>query len=356
MAIIFDDPATIGSTSSLRVFEDTGGKNVWYAPTLWKLSTISGQAAISYYNNSAKDVSFLQMVVEGWIDQSELDSISAQARARGGTITPVNFLGKSDAGVLGSKLTVLQEFPEDNTFRFKVNGGQGGSFAGTIPIVLSMNSVTGEIIADEIRTKGIGLVMQFGGVIRGVQSTMDATVTIDYDKCYEVLQTHVSWHWWVVSGDIQAAWQSLTETGAVRVHINGGTADQKAIVYKTAEFLRDLFLKPSLSTVTAPAHPDGGIVNVSVRYEKINEHKHFEITFKEREYIDSSYNVAAVTMEHKLGGPVHLDASNAMTFELLTGITMGSSLVDADFISMAPFRVRNRIKNIPALAHLLDRL
>jgi hypothetical protein len=170
-----------------------------------------------------------------------------------------------------------------------------------IPIVLSMNYLTGQIVKDVIQTKDIGMVLQFGAVVRGATTTFEAEIDIDYDRTYELLATHVSWNWWIWSGDVQAAWQTLTTTGAIKVKILGGTADQKTMIYKMMEFMRDLFFKPELSTVTTPNHPTGGIINTSLRYEKTNEHKHFHFTLNESDFTEAPFNSACMTGKQDLG-------------------------------------------------------
>jgi hypothetical protein len=300
MAMILDVPSGLPSPASMVLFDDTTGAVVYYAPKEWRLRNISGQPAISYYENKGADVAFVQMEFEPWFEASDLGDLRQRAQSLNKNVEPVRYLGKDEQGRAQSSIVVLMSFPDDPKFRFQVAGGKGGFLGNPIPIVLSMNYLTGQIVRDVIQSKNIGMVLQFGAVIRGATTTFEADIDIDYDRTYEMLSTHVSWNWWIWSGDVQAAWQTLTTTGAIKVNILGGTADQKTMVYKTMEYMRDLFFKPELSTISAPSHPTGGIIKTSVRYEKTNEHKHFHLTLRERDFTEAPFHSACMTGKQDL--------------------------------------------------------
>jgi hypothetical protein len=300
MAMILDVPSGVNSPESMVLFDDTLGRVLYYAPKEWRLRTLKDKPAISYYENKTADIAFLQMEFEPWFESEDLATIRKVAQALGKSVEPVRYLGKNEQGKAQSSIEVLMSFPDDPRFQFKVAGGLGGFLGNPIPIVLSMNYLTGQIVKDVIQSKEIGMVLQFGAVVRGATTTFEAEIVIDYDKTYEILSTHVSWKWWIWSGDVQAAWQTLTTTGAVTVKILGGTADQKTMIYKMMEAMRDLFFKSELSTVTTPAHPSGGIVNTSLRYEKIHEHKHFTFTLSERDFTEAPFNSACMTGKQDL--------------------------------------------------------
>jgi hypothetical protein len=295
MAMILDVPSYLPSPASMVLFDDTTGAVVYYAPKEWRLRNVNGQPTISYYENKDADVAFLQMEFEPWFEASDLDDVRRRAQSLNKNVEPVRYLGKDEQGSSQSSMVVLISFPEDPRFRFQIAGGKGGFLGNPIPIVLSMNYLTGQIVKDVIQSKNIGMVLQFGAVVRGATTTFEADIDINYDRTYELLSTHVSWNWWIWSGDVQAAWQTLTTSGAITVNILGGTADQKTMIYKTMEAMRDIFFKPELSTVTTPAHPTGGIINTSLRYEKINEHKHFHLTLRERDFTEAPFNSACMT-------------------------------------------------------------
>jgi len=300
MTMILDVPSGLPSPQSMVLFDDTTGAVVYYAPKEWRLRNINGQAAISYYENKGADVAFVQMEFEPWFEVNDLDDLRKIAKSLNKNVEPVRYLGKDEQGTSQSSIVVLISFPDDSKFRFQIAGGKGGFLGNPIPIVLSMNYLTGQIVKDVIQSKNIGMVLQFGAVVRGATTSFEADIDINYDRTYELLSTHVSWNWWIWSGDVQAAWQTLTTSGAITVNILGGTADQKTMIYKTMEFMRDLFFKPELSTVTTPSHPTGGIINTSLRYEKINEHKHFHLTLRERDFTEAPFNSACMTGKQNL--------------------------------------------------------
>ena len=340
MTMILDTPPSINAPNSMALFDDTARNRIWYAPLVWKLHTVNGAPAITYYNNPSANVSFLQMIFAPWVEPADFQSVLAQAQRQGKTLAPVNYLGKND-GKLGSSLEVLIDLPEDEAFRFKANGGKGGTLQNPIPLVLNMNSVTGEIIADVVRQQNIGMVLNFSCVVRGAISSFEANVYVDYDRCYEVFSARTSWNWWLVSGDIQSMWQSLEEKGGVRVEILGGTLDQKALVYRMAEWLRDMFLKPTVASGTAPGDPNTGIINVSVRYERIHEHKVFTLEFRERDFIDAPITTAAFTGQHPIA-PVRLDEQPMVT-SLLEMASTEAQRVKGDFVPLSVIRTYNRL-------------
>lgn len=300
MAMILDVPSGLPSPASMVLFDDTTGGVVYYAPKEWRLRNVNAQPAISYYENKSADVAFLQMEFEPWFEANDLNDIRTRAQALNKNVEPVRYLGKNEQGKAQSSLAVLISFPDDPKFRFQVAGGNGGFLGNPIPIVLSMNYLTGQIVRDIIQSKNIGMVLQYGAVVRGATTTFEADIDINYSRTYELLSTHTSWNWWIWSGDVQAAWQTLTTSGGITVNILGGTPDQKTMIYKTMEFMRDLFFKPELSTVTAPSHPTGGIINTSLRYEKINENKHFHLILRERDFTEAPFNSACMTGKQDL--------------------------------------------------------
>jgi hypothetical protein len=304
MTMILDVPSGLPSPQSMVLFDDTAGAVVYYAPKEWRLRVINGQPAISYYENKDADVAFVQMEFEPWFETNDLTDLRKLAQSLHKNVEPVRYLGKNEQGTSQSSIVVLISFPDDPRFRFQVAGGKGGFLGNPIPIVLSMNYLTGQIVRDVIQSKNIGMVLQFGAVVRGATTSFEADIDIDYDRTYEMLSTHVSWNWWIWSGDVQAAWQTLTTTGAITVNILGGTADQKTMIYKTMEFMRDLFFKPEVSGITAPAHPTGGIINTSLRYEKIHEHKHFHLTLRERDFTEAPFNSACMTGKQSLSSRI----------------------------------------------------
>jgi hypothetical protein len=330
MAMILDVPSGISSPASMVLFDDTMGNVIYYAPKEWRLRTINGVPAISYYENQSADVAFLQMEFEPWFEPTDLADLNKRAQQLNKSVNPVRYLGKDDlTQTAQSSITVLITFPDDPKFSFKIAGGKGGFLGNPIPIVLSMNFLTGRIVRDIVQTKNIGMVLQFGAVIRGATTTFQASIDINYDRTYEKLATRTSWNWWLWSGDVQAAWQDLTTSGAITVKTLGGTPDQKTMIYKTMEAMRDIFFKPELSTITTPSHPTGGIINTSLQYEKIHEHKIFHLDLDERDFSEAPFNSACMTgMQNLSPNP----SPNFMLERLLEMASAGGGQVRGDII------------------------
>lgn len=316
MTMILDVATKISSPSSFVLFDDTSGSVVHYLPCEWRLSVINGAPQISYLSDKNNDVAFLSMVLSPWIEQSELNAVKVLAEKLGIAVQPARYLGNDGGSNLGTKISFPYDFPDDPKFRCKVNGGQGGAFGNPIPLVISSNFLTGQILAKIANksgpsgVKGPGIIMQLSSMLRGATTTFHAVVSVDYDRTYEMFSMHTSWSWWVWSGDIQAAWQELIIRGAVKVEILGGTADQKTIAYKMAEWLRDMFFKPELGTITQPTHPNRGIINTSLRYEKIHEHKTFKVEFNERDFTDAPFACAVSTGQVDIG--VRVQSTNGL--------------------------------------------
>jgi hypothetical protein len=302
MTMILDVAATISSPPSMVLFDDTGHSSVYYAPREWRVAQINGRDAIQYNEWPSDDIAFLSVVMAPFVDPTELAGLKATAQRLGIVVQPVRYLGKDDMTGKGTRMTFPYAFPNDPKFRCDVNGGQGGSFANPIPMVFSTNLRVGRVLRDIVRdpAQPVGLVFQISSTIRGATTAFQAKVTLDYDRTYTLLSVSTSWSWWLWSGDFQAAWQTLLQSGAVKVEILGGTADQKTIAYKMAEWLRDMFFKAELGNVTHPQEPNTGIIRTSVRYEQQYEHKHFEIDFNERDFAEAPYTTSGCTGNHPL--------------------------------------------------------
>jgi len=300
MAMILDVPSSFPSPQSMVLFDDTTGRVVYCAPKEWRLRVVNGNPVISYYEDKAADVAFLQMEFEPWFEKDDLAAVRKLAQQQGKNVDPVRYLGKDEQGKAQTTIEVLISFPDDQKFRFQVAGGKGGFLGNPIPMVFSMNYLTGRIVKGVISSKEIGMVLQYGAAVRGATTSFEADIDINYDRTYEKLSTHVSWNWWIWSGDVQAAWQELTVSGAIKVNILGGTADQKTMIYKTMEFMRDIFFKPELSGVTTPTHPGTGIINTSLQYDKTHEHKTFHLELRERDFTEAPFNSACMTGRQNL--------------------------------------------------------
>lgn len=328
MAMILDLAPQISAPESMILFGDTDGRTIWWAPKVFNLYRHSGKPAIGFYENSSANVAFLQMVFAPWVNSNEYSDVLQKCQQLGLSLNPIRYLGKNESGTIGGRLYVIATFPDDPAFRFQANGGQGGFLNATIPLTISMNSLTGQVLKGIVGNTDIGLVLQYGAAVRGATTTFHAKIYINYDRTYERLSVHTSWNWWLWSGDIQAAWQDLTVSGAVRVEILGGTADQKAIIYKAAEFMRDLFFKPELGSVTEPSRPGDGLIKTTLTYEKTHEHKTFELEFKESEFTEAPLQVAAFTGRHALvAAETEDDFVLASAFESLA---RGGSRAEAD--------------------------
>ena len=332
MTMILDVATSITSPDSMVLFDDTTHKTVYYAPREWRLSNQGGNDMIQYNEWPDDDVAFLSIVLTPFFQAGELDELKKTAASLGLTAQPVRYLGKDDSGSSGGTIIVPYAFPSDSKFRCEVNAGKPGTFANPVPIVFSTNLKVGRMLRDIVRdaSQPVGMAFQIAQMIRGATTSFHARVTVDYDRTFEMLSIHTSWSWWVWSGDIQAAWQTLIQTGAITVEILGGTADQKTIAYKMAEWMRDMFFKPELGNVTQPSQPNSGIIRTSVRYEKQHEHKHFEVEFNERDFTEAPYNSVACTGTHPLGKSSLAALDLAMTRHLLDGVTRRGTLVRYD--------------------------
>lgn len=334
MTMILDVATTLTSPDSMILFDDTSHRTVHYAPREWRLGMVGGRPGIQYNEWPSDDVAFMQVVLAPFVDRTELNTLKQAAAAKGISVQAVRYLGKNDTGGMGAQITVPYTFPLDPKFRFEVNGGQGGSFANPVAIVFSCNLRTGRILRDIVRDtkQAVGLAFQISNFVRGATTTFHAVVTVDYDRTYEMLSIHHSWKWWIWSGDFQAAWQTLTSSGGVTVEILGGTADQKTIAYKMAEWLRDMFIKAEIGNVTTPSHPNTGIINTSVRYEKQHEHKKFRVEFNERDFTEAPFATIACTGNHTLGAKAATDGGDDMLRYLYDMSVARGSRVDYDEI------------------------
>jgi hypothetical protein len=354
MTMILDVAKTISSPDSMFLFDDTSHQVVHYAPRVWRLNKVNGQAQIQYNEWPAYDIAFMQIIMAPFIADNELVALKAEARTKGITVQPVRYLGKNESGLTGTNITVPYSFPPDPRFRFEINGGQGGSFANPIPVVFSTNLLVGRMLRDLVsdNTQPLGLVFQISSWVRGATTTFHAIVHLDYDRTYELLSLHASVSWWVWSSDWQAAWQELQTLGAVTVEILGGTADQKAIAYKMAEWLRDMFMKAELGNVTQATHPDSGIIRTSLRYDHTHAHTRIDIEFNEREFTDAPYASPAFTGAHHFAHPVTELATDSAAADsvsdvllrtLLDGCAARGSRVEYDEFPVTFFQAAKRM-------------
>jgi hypothetical protein len=316
--MIFDKAADVSSPSSMVLLPDTDGRSLWYAPKSYRLAKINGRPACTFYRDRDADLGYVALILEPWYDESELQTLTQQMTAAGRALNPMRYLGTDPNDPVPSKATLVGAFPSEvGPVRITVNGGNGGFIQTQIPIAFTTNYAGAGFLAGIMGAGEVGLVFSFSAKTAGATTKFHAHVVGDYSRCYRVFQARTSWSWWLWSGDFQSAWQDLQTSSALDIQIVGSDKDAKDFIYKMAEWFRDNFFKPELSTVTAPSHPDSGIIRTSLRYEAINEGKHFEVTLDELDIMQSVYTCPAFTGHVDLGGHTLEARSEAFKYEAL---------------------------------------